>query len=157
MPKPLVSIIAMVTGVEAAGLALASFPLIIEGLKIYLAGLETIRRWRHYVKTLGDLVRRVSMERRKFKNTCTELLWDLVGADELESLLESPGVSGWKDVQASLRERLEHSFDDFLKAVIDMAERLNDLKEKLELNDNGKVSNDHLLDQQQCFVVLSYF
>src|SRR5205809_3026823 len=135
----------MVTGVETAGLVLATFPLVIEGLKFYLRGLETIRRWRHYVRFIEDLIRQINMERRKFKNNCTELLWDLVPAEELDSLLEDPGGFSWGNLHTSLHERLGQSFDDFLKAVNDMTDRLDEFKEKLELNDDGRVSKAHIM------------
>ncbi|KAI9773016.1 MAG: hypothetical protein M1839_002246 [Geoglossum umbratile] len=128
----------MVTGVEAAGLVLATFPLVIEGLKFYLRGLEALMRWRRYVKLVADLIRRTSLEQRKFRNTCTELFSDLVTEEELAFLLDNPGSFGSKDIQASLRERLGESFGEFSATVADTTSRLEDFKKRLDLNDVGR-------------------
>jgi hypothetical protein len=37
----------MVTGIETAGLVLAAFPLVVNGLGSYVAGADTLRRWRN--------------------------------------------------------------------------------------------------------------
>jgi hypothetical protein len=130
----------MVTGVEAAGLVLATFPLIIEGLKFYLRGLEALMRWRSYVKLVAGLILRTSLEQRKFRNTCTELFSDLVTEEELAFLLDNPGGFGSKDIQASLRERLGESLGVFSATVADTTSRLEDFKKRLDLNDVGRVS-----------------
>jgi hypothetical protein len=131
----------MVTDVETAGLILATFPLIIEGLKFYLEGLETIKRWWRYIKTLKHLIRKIAMEETKFENSCTELLSGIVDGADFELLLSEPGGKSWRrtDILTSLQQRLGGSFNVYLEAVLDMKEVLDEFREKLELDSSGKV------------------
>lgn len=126
---------------EVAGFVMAALPLVIEGLRLYFNGIETIKKWWRYAKVLKHLIRKLEMEKTKFENTCTELLYDLVGERELELLLENPGGYRWreKSLQARLRGRLGPSFNVFLEAVIDMSETVKVFTEKLDLGDDGKV------------------
>ncbi len=131
----------MVTGVETAGLVLAVFPLVVEGLKTYLKGVESIKRWWKYVSVLKHLIRLLRMEEAKFSNTCTELLHDLVGAPQLALLLEKPGGWRWRDadLQIKLRQRLGRGFHAYLEVVTDMTDILEEFRRKLELDVNDKV------------------
>lgn len=126
---------------EVAGFVMAALPLVIEGLRLYVKGIETIKKWWRYAKVLKHLIRRLEMEKMKFENTCTELLYDLVGEREFELLLENPGGHRWREkgLEASLRRRLGPSFNVFLEAVMDMSETVNGFTEKLDLGDDGKV------------------
>lgn len=127
---------------EAAGFVMAALPLIVEGLRIYLKGIESIKKWWKYAKTLKHLIRKMQMERMKFENTCTELLYDLVGEADLANLLQNPGGHYWQEpsLQVSLRKRLGTSFNVYLEAVTDMTEIVDEFKGKLGLDGNGLVS-----------------
>ncbi|MCJ1423360.1 hypothetical protein MMC29_001243 [Sticta canariensis] len=119
---------------------MAALPLVIEGLRLYFNGIERIKIWWRYAKVLKHLIRKLEMEKMKFENTCTELLYDLVGERELELLLENPGGHRWRQkcLQARLRGRLGPSFNVFLEAVVDMSEIVKSFKEKLDLDDDDK-------------------
>jgi hypothetical protein len=131
----------MVTGVETAGLVLAVFPVVVEGLKAYLEGIESIKRWWKYVSVLKHLIRVLRMEEAKFSNTCTELLHDLVPAPELALLLEKPGGWRWRDadLQINLKQRLGRGFHAYLEAITDMTDILDEFRRKLDLGPNDKV------------------
>ena len=133
----------MASGVEVAGLLLGVFPLVIEGLKFYLEGIQTIKKWWKYTSVIKHLIRRLRTEETKFYNTCTELLHDLVTAPVLALLLEKPGGFYWKDadLQIKLRQRLGRSFNSYLEAVTDMTNVLDEFKDMLELGDDNKVTN----------------
>ncbi|KAI9763062.1 MAG: hypothetical protein M1840_000953 [Geoglossum simile] len=128
----------MVSGVEAAGLVLATFPLVIEGLKVYLRGAETITSWWGDTLLIDRLILRVDMEWLKFRSSLEVLLLDLFTAEELESALETPDFFGQKDIQSSLSKQLGTSFRVFSATVAEMIERLEELKAILELNDDGR-------------------
>jgi hypothetical protein len=135
----------MVTGVETAGLVLAVFPIVVEGLKGYVDGIETIKRYWKYAAQLKHLIRILRMEEAKFSNTCTELLHDLVAAPELALLLEKPGSWRWRDaeLQIKLRARLGRGLHAYLEAVTDMTDILDEFRRKLELDSNDRVSHLH--------------
>ncbi|KAI9740454.1 MAG: hypothetical protein M1834_005034 [Cirrosporium novae-zelandiae] len=125
---------------ETAGLVLGVFPLVIEGVKQYLEGVRTIKRWWKYASVLNHLLRILKREKAIFENTCDLLLCDLVPASVLNDLLQQPGGDLWKNdsLQAKLQHRLGRGFDTYLDAVTDMAEILDSFKAKLDLNENGK-------------------
>ena len=130
---------------EAAGFVLAALPLIVEGLRGYLKGIESIKRWWQYAKALKRLIRKFQVEQRKLVNTCTELLEGLVDDTKLTVLLEDPGGANWqeKDLQLSLRRRLGGSYQVFFDAVTEMTEVVEEFEEKLELDESHKVSSAH--------------
>ena len=131
----------MPTGIEAAGLALAVFPLVVEGIKFYLKGLATVKRWWRYAKVLEHLLPRLDLEKVKFANACEELLYEIAGTKELRLLLEDPGGPQWASdtLLDGLREHLGRSFKACMAAVTDMRTMLERLIEKLELDNNGQV------------------
>ena len=62
----------MVTGIEAAGLALGIFPLVIEGIKFYINFAKKAKQLKHHKHTLDKFRREIVMEKSKFDNTwCT--------------------------------------------------------------------------------------
>ena len=126
---------------EAAGLVLAALPVIVEGLRVYLKGIESIKKWWEYAKALKRLIRKFQVEQRKLVNTCTELLEGLVDDTKLVILLEEPGGADWQErsLQLSLRGRLGGSYQVFFDAVTEMTEVVEEFEERLELDDDYKV------------------
>ena len=133
---------AMVTGIETAGLVLAVFPIIVEGLKVYLDGISSIKKYWQFIAVLKRLIRDLLVEEVKFSNTCTELLHDLVDSSELIRLLEKPGGERWRttELQIKLKERLGRGLQAYMEAVIDMTDCLEDFRRKLELGPTNRVS-----------------
>ena len=127
---------------EAAGLVLAVFPLIIEGLHEYEKGVRSIKRWRHYGnKILPDIIRRLSVQEMIFRDLCTSLLQDITDDQDTEPLLVDPGGTRWKEPQLSesLQDRLGPSFDPFMKTITHMKDIIEEFKEVLGLNAECKV------------------
>lgn len=121
----------MVTGIETASLALAIFPLVIEGLKSYSNGARTIKdMWRSQV-TLKSLIRELRMEKCKFENTLTSLL-EGVASDQpnLLFLMNDPECKFWctKDFQETLKSRLR---PDMVEVYIEAMEELYSALESL--------------------------
>ena len=132
----------MVTGVEIAGLVLASFPLIVDGLSHYVDGLQTIQYWRRYRREFETYARALRCQRKKFLNTL-ELLFDgIVETDEeLASLIDDPLGASWgrEKFKKSLRMRLDHNYEDFLETLQVMHDSLKETAVKLKLGESGKV------------------
>ena len=80
------------SGIEVAGLALAVFPILINGLNHVVAGIESVKRWKRYrfkLKDYADILESASVY---FLDTLDELLSDIVVSDvELSILLANPG------------------------------------------------------------------
>lgn len=132
----------MATGVETAGLVLASIPLIVDGLGHYVNGLQTIRYWRRYRRELQNYARALGCQRKKFLNTL-ELLFDgIVETDEeLASLVNDPLGASWRreKFKKSLMVRLDHNYEDFLETLQNMHDSLEEIAAKLKLGESGKV------------------
>lgn len=131
----------MATGIEIAGLALAVFPIVVEGIEFYVAGLKTVHRWLRFAKTLENLIRKLKVERVKFQNTCEELLYDICERGELQTLLDDPGGSGWQEphLQVKLKSQLGRSYSSYLECVAVIRNALEDIKHTLELDTDNNV------------------
>lgn len=138
----------MATGIEAAGLALAIFPIVIQGLKFYSEGCKTIVEWRRYRKGVKELTRQLTVEQSLFENTCISLLGDMVSAKESASLMEDPGGEAWKTpkIQKVLHGYLpENLVQPFLDAVAALYETLEELQQMFRLTGFDKVRRNHPL------------
>lgn len=125
---------------EPASFVLAGFPLIIEGVRVYIEGYKFINYWWQYAKFLEEFYRDIRMEKTKFINTCDRLLSDLVDEECLILLLNDTKGTHWqeKDFQASLRSRLGRSFDPFTEAVNKMMMIIEDFKKSLGIKSDDE-------------------
>ncbi len=132
----------MVTGIEAAGLALAIFPLLVEGLKSYGKGVGTINDYRKYEKLIGRLMNELDTFKTLFDNTCTTFLQDSVSDKELSILLGDPGGPAWhtQEFCETLEDRVTFKT---AKAIMNTAEDIGgilyELREKLMLDQANEV------------------
>jgi len=94
----------MVTGIEAAGLALAIFPLVVKG---YQEGASMLKVAKNHKRVLRRLVRTLAMENILFENTCRSLLHGMVPANEMARFFDGRG-EGWKDDR--FQEQLQEKF-----------------------------------------------
>ncbi|KAA8901720.1 hypothetical protein FN846DRAFT_908903 [Sphaerosporella brunnea] len=118
----------MVTGIEAAGLALAIFPVIVQGVSFYVDGTRKIRDVMDHRRKAKKLLRRLEMEKVKFENTC-EFFLDIT-TEEMASLVD--GV----DWEKTIHERLpDKEARVFLDAESELAEHLKELRDGLGLNE----------------------
>ncbi|KAF8253585.1 hypothetical protein K440DRAFT_656808 [Wilcoxina mikolae CBS 423.85] len=102
----------MVTGVETAGLVLAAFPLLAQGLGQYLEGARKIRDMRKYEIQLKQWVRKIEMEQYKFEDTGERLL-EYTSAKWVGSCWECP------EIDIALRERLHEKDISVFKTTIE--------------------------------------
>ena len=137
------------SGIEAAGIALAVFPILVDGMTRFVDGVQTIRYWRRYRVRLQDYVDIMDTQRVYYQDTLEELLTGIVQSeDEIRDLMELPRGAIWKkaEYEEKLRQRLGHSHAVYLKMADRLVNALNSMCEKLGIDPLGKVSTN------SCFV-----
>ena len=122
----------MVTGIETAGLVLAIFPLVIEGMKVYASGARTIKDMKRHEMILAQYGRALSVELVKFENTCENLLADMVSMEDstLQELMNNPGGPEWQNpnLEAAMLSRLRpRSAEQFRRVADELRQMLGDL------------------------------
>lgn len=134
----------MVTGVEIAGLALATFPIAVDGLRRMVEGVETIKFWRRYRVKLDEYACELEAGRVYYLDTLEELLMGIVDSDdELAVLIGEPGGIAWTrpEYERSLRRRLDRSYDTYLHILYRLRNALTGIRGKLGFDEFGKVSD----------------
>jgi hypothetical protein len=131
--------VAMVTGVEAAGIILAILPLVVNQLDAYVRGLETIKTFRtkRYRRELESYLTRLGTQQAIFLNTLEHLLEDVTDSDdEVRDLIGNPVGTSWQDpvFQQRLRKRLGRDHDIYIKTMTILSGLLQNLSDKLGLD-----------------------
>ncbi|KAJ5407234.1 hypothetical protein N7465_008518 [Penicillium sp. CMV-2018d] len=135
---------------EAAGVALAILPLVINQLDNYVQGLETIKSFgaKRYRRELESYSSSLGTQQAIFVNTLERALDGVVEyEDGMDELRNNPLGSLWKrqSLQKSLHEKLGRDFYPFNQMMIEIATLLEELSRKLGLDKN--VSVNHRVDQ----------
>jgi hypothetical protein len=130
----------MVTGIETAGLVLGAFPLLLQGVGVYLEGSKKavgLWRWR---RPLRMLIREFTVEYAIFSMTC-ERIFEEVGdtgsMGGISSLMDGK-VEIWRnsDFEARLSHHMgEHTAKIFLQEVKLLNDELEDVRKRLGLDD----------------------
>jgi hypothetical protein len=99
----------MVTGIEAAGIALAIFHFVVRGIDFYLQGIETLRRGRSYQEILKRLKRDLRVEHTKLQNTCDLFLGDSVSSQQMmnSDVLGEASREAFEDLLAEIKLSLQ--------------------------------------------------
>ena len=119
----------MVTGIEAAGIVLGLFPIVLEGLKFYTRSADTVREMKRHKRTLDQFRRDISMEKCKFENTWYALVgragmdlsmlgeqpWGAYVEQTLISCLPAGSASSFIDGCQDLNTTLEELAQRFVK------------------------------------------
>ena len=124
----------MVTGIEAAGLALAILPLVVNQLDNYALGLEKIKLFRKYKVQLLDYAAELGTQRTILLNTLLKCLEGVVDDhDQRADLISNPKGPGWKDpdLEDQLRDKLGQSYEPFKGTVNSLCNHLEYLSHKL--------------------------
>jgi len=135
----------MVTGVEIAGVILATFPLIISGLDAYENGFQTMKEWSRFRKEYLVFMTALGKQKLFFRQNITTLLDPIVKSeDHMLRLLEDPGGKDWKDPELDNKlrcrlEGLEETYECYMETVNSILALLEKLKGKLKLGE-GEVS-----------------
>ncbi|KAL8966515.1 MAG: hypothetical protein Q9183_003340 [Haloplaca sp. 2 TL-2023] len=133
------------SGLEAAGLALAVFPVVVTGINQMATGIQTIREWRNHRLKLKDYASSLSSAKVSFSDTLEILLTDIVGDQEYELLINEPSGPMWKNprYEQRLRARLGRSYEVYFVTVQTLAFNLRSMCEKLSIDDDGRVAWDN--------------
>jgi hypothetical protein len=131
----------MVTGVETAGLVLASVPLIVAGLELYVKGIGTCRRFRRYKQELESLLLELRTEETMFVNTINILLVGVVRVQDMPAFLADPCGKRWNDpkFEKKLKDRLGMSYLTYIGTIGQMNVTADNFKERLKLDPSGNV------------------
>ena len=124
----------MLTGVETAGLVLAAFPLVLDGLSHWLEGLDKVKRWRRIRQQLKNYEIRLQSQKVTYQNSLELLLVDIVQADEdTAAMLAEPRGDVWKKAKYEhlLRRRLDSAYDTFFETLKFMFTTLSEIEKKL--------------------------
>lgn len=136
----------MVTGIEAAGLALATLPLIVNQADNYVQGLETLKtfRSRKYRRNMEGYYNNLSTQRTILENVLERCFQGVVEYEEdISELISNPLGPLWHDptLQKMLSKKLGRNFDNFIRTVTELAGLLEEFSKKLGLSaeDSKKV------------------
>ena len=133
----------MPIGLEVAGVVLATFPLLLKGLKAYVEAIQTVKLWRRYKFELRGYAQRLSSQSVRYINTLETLFDGIVESEEeLAALIYDPDGDAWQQPKydSALRYRLDHGYDHFLDILNSMLEMLEHMTTKLDIREGGKVS-----------------
>ncbi|KAJ5771875.1 hypothetical protein N7520_002404 [Penicillium odoratum] len=126
----------MVTGIEAAGLALAILPFFVNQIDGYVRGIETIKGMRRYRREFKGYSVGLKTQYAILLNTLEQALEGVVNdEDKVSELIRDPNGDGWKDadLQRRLRLKLNRNYDVFIDNMTALSERLERLSHKLEI------------------------
>lgn len=129
----------MVTGIEAAGLALAILPLIVNQADNYVQGLETLKMFgsRRYRREIKSHYNSLSTQQSILENVLERCFQGVVEYEEdIAELINSPLGPLWRDptLQNMLSKKLGRDFDNFIRTVTELAELLEVFSMKLGLS-----------------------
>lgn len=130
------------SGIEVAGIALAVFPIIIDGISHFVNGVEKIKYWRRYRIKLQGYATAIEAQRVCYLDTLEGLFADIVESEEdLNILMSNPGGPAWQspNYDARLHQRLDRSYNVYLSTLRDMVENLTTMCHKLGVDQRGKV------------------
>jgi hypothetical protein len=137
-------------GIEVVGIILSSLPLVISAVEHYRDGLQPIKEYTHYERTLRGLRIRLKIQQNLFEGTVKRVLVSELSQYELQSLFPTPDVpaqaSGWgsEEVEEKLRKKLGVQYQSFMDVVIEMETSMAELMFKLDLDMSGKVESVQL-------------
>lgn len=145
-PVPILPAITM-SGFEVAGIVLGSFPIIVGALELYIKGASTIQKWRIFNRRLKSLLNSVETEQVKLKNVYEKLLWDIAPPTQIEEMIDDPFGPLWKSpgMYVKVRQRLQRSLNVFERNVEELRDIVDEIKEKLEIQPDGKVGSSLLI------------
>lgn len=123
------------------------FPVLISGISHFVEGVRTIGYWRRYRIKLQGYAAVIETQRVFYLNTLEGLFADIVQSDEdLNLMMAEPGGLVWQrpEYDLRLRERLDRSYDIYVKTINRLVENLSLMCRELGVDQHGDVRR-HLL------------
>ena len=141
----------MASGFEAAGLALALFPILVKGIEIYVEERGVIRDFFHYRSVLKRHIRDLGREHVSFRNSCQRFQEDIalrsdLPATAIEEMVQDLEDPRWKEgdwLHPGIMD-LE-SVQRYIETVDDMREELSKIGEWIGIHEN---ESPELLDKK---------
>lgn len=128
----------MVTGIEAAGLALGLFPLVIEGIDFYIIFAQKFKETRHYKHTLNKFRIDVKMEISKFNN-----MWYTLMCRARVPI--KPNMEFSPEIMGGVLSCLPPwAIESFVNGYQELHTILKELKEKFYKYEQDKVNIDYI-------------
>lgn len=130
------------SGFEVAGITLAVFPILVDGMVRFVDGVQTIKYWRRYRVRLQEYADIIGTQGVYYQDTLEELLTGIVQSeDEIKDLMTEPRGAIWKKPEYGdkLRQRLGRSHAVYMSMSDKMVNALYSMCEKLGIDSSGKV------------------
>ncbi|KAH6019993.1 hypothetical protein HBI83_109330 [Parastagonospora nodorum] len=128
------------SGLEIAGVVLATVPFIIAALEHYATGIETAKRYFCYKREVQSTILSLQTYYTIFTNTLEQLLGGIIRIEHMADFISNPGGDVWQDatIDAKLRERLRNAYKVYFDNVTGMEKSMKEIMKKLGLNAQGK-------------------
>ena len=144
----------MVTGVETAGLVLASLPLLISALENYediVGPTKEFFRWRKYKR---KLLQELYTLRASYDQAILVLLKPIAEPGEANAMMEDIDSDLWKtgSIADGLRATLGSAYDPLILTVREIAEILSSIAAHLNLKGSQQVSQSIPLELASLFI-----
>lgn len=127
------------SGVETAGLVLASFPILLNCLDYYRRGFEPLENYWNFRAHLIAFIDDIRHQMMKYNENLIRLLDPIItDNDSLKALVHNAQEPRWTDgsLNVPLEKRLGSEYDRFLRIVKRMEEVVESLKEFLQIKDS---------------------
>ena len=122
------------SGIEAVGLLLGAYPLLMSALEHFRQGAELLEDWWRIKKEYKQCKNEIKVHELAFESNMERFLLPLiVDDDDVDALIAEPGGPAWKDpsLEETLKQRLPKSYDLFLDTISDIKSTMDGLKEEL--------------------------
>lgn len=131
----------MATGIEIAGLTLAAFPIVIDGLSRFVEGVRIIKTWGTFRRELAIYQYGLRSARAFFQNTIEELLEGIATQEDIMTFRRNPDGLATPNPQyeEQLKARLDHDYDNCLEAMARILSAMETFRSKLDMDAAGKV------------------
>lgn len=122
----------MITGIEAAGLVLGLFPIVIEGVQFYTSSAEKFKETRQHKHTLDEFRRELEMEESIFDN-----IWG--------TLMSRTGVLGQPNMNGVFSCLPPYAKKSFINGCQELNTILNELSEKFQRYEQDRQGMGYIL------------
>ncbi|OGE47224.1 hypothetical protein PENARI_c054G09299 [Penicillium arizonense] len=133
----------MASGFEVIGLALAVFPVLVEGLKFYMEKKGRVRDFIRYRHVLKRIIRDLSREQISFRNSSQRFLEDVsmiygLSPNDIHEMMRDPQDNRWrKEIPFQGDDLKERSVAVYLETVEDMNEALKGIQDMVGIREDA--------------------